>query len=98
MFSERNSEALEASDNPEYGDVGQDDLDAWVGESALVQCGVGKYGNEGWIRYNRHAGRADCIYADGHVENVGWSQERFDQCPDHRAQSPLPNAPQKAAF
>jgi len=94
MFSERNSEALDASDNPEYGDVGQDDYDTWVGESALVQWGMGKYGDQGWIRYNRHSGRANYIYADGHVENLRWSQARFDQYPDHRVQSPLPNPPQ----
>src|SRR5207249_11108186 len=41
MFSERNSEALNATDNADYGNVGQDDYDAWVGESALVQWGAG---------------------------------------------------------
>ena len=56
IYAERNSEALNASDNAEYGYVGQDDFDAWVGESALVQWGADKYGNEGWIRYNRPSG------------------------------------------
>jgi hypothetical protein len=41
MFSERNSEALDAADNSEYGNVGQDDYDAWAGESTLVQWGSG---------------------------------------------------------
>ena len=94
MFSERNSEALDAPDNSEYGNVGQDDYDTWVGESALVQWGTGKYGDQGWIRYNRHAGRANYIYADGHVENLRWSQARFDQYPDLRVQTPLANPPQ----
>ena len=65
MFSERNSEALNASDNADYGNVGQDDYDAWVGEAALVRWGAGKYGNQGWIRYNRHGSGASYIYADG---------------------------------
>jgi prepilin-type N-terminal cleavage/methylation domain-containing protein/prepilin-type processing-associated H-X9-DG protein len=93
MFSERNSEALNAVDNSEYGNVGQDDYDSWVGESALVQWGAGKYGREGWIRYNRHAGRANYIYTDGHVENLTWRQAREDQYPDHRVRNPLAGPP-----
>src|SRR6202008_1815601 len=54
MFSERNSEALDALDNPEFGSINQDDYDTWVGEGALVQWGSGKYADQGWIRYNRH--------------------------------------------
>ena len=46
MFSEQNSEALNAADNPEYGNLIQDDYDTWVGEPALVQWGSGKYGTE----------------------------------------------------
>src|SRR5438270_4000478 len=46
MFSERNSEALNAPDNPEYGSINQDDYDTWPGEAALVQWGSGKYGNQ----------------------------------------------------
>jgi hypothetical protein len=57
MFSERNSEALDAADNAEFGSINQDDYDSWVGEAALVQWGTGKYGDEGWIRYNRHNSR-----------------------------------------
>lgn len=37
MFSERNSEALNAPDNADYGSVNQDDYDTWPGEAALVQ-------------------------------------------------------------
>ena len=40
MFSERNSEALNAPDNSQFGSVNQDDYDTWVGESALVQWEV----------------------------------------------------------
>src|SRR5262249_62402969 len=36
MFSERNSEALDSTDNADYGHVGQDDYDAWVGDSERV--------------------------------------------------------------
>src|SRR5205085_12352398 len=49
MFSERNSEAMNAADNGEYGSVTQDDYDTWVGEAALVQWGAGNYANQGWI-------------------------------------------------
>jgi prepilin-type N-terminal cleavage/methylation domain-containing protein/prepilin-type processing-associated H-X9-DG protein len=93
MFSERNSEALDATDNAEFGSVNQDDYDTWVGEAALVHWGSGKYANQGWIRYNRHAGRANYIYIDSHVENLRWNRARFDQFPDHRVRSPLPNPP-----
>jgi prepilin-type processing-associated H-X9-DG protein len=94
MFSERNSEALNAPDNAEYGSVIQDDYDTWVGEAALVQWGAGKYGNQGWIRYNRHDQRANYIHTDGHVERLGWGQARFDQFPDHRVRRPLDGPPE----
>jgi prepilin-type N-terminal cleavage/methylation domain-containing protein/prepilin-type processing-associated H-X9-DG protein len=93
MFSERNSEALDAADNSEYGSVNQDDYDTWVGESALVQWGAGKYGDQGWIRYNRHGQRANYIYFDGHVESLRWSKARLDQFPDHVVRRPLPTPP-----
>ena len=93
MFSERNSEALDAPDNPEYGYVEQDDYDSWGGESQLVQWGSGKYGNQGWIRYHRHGQRANYIYTDGHVESLRWSKARFDQFPDHQVRQPLANPP-----
>jgi len=93
MFSERNSEALDAPDNTEYGSIEQDDYDTWVGEAALVQWGAGKYADQGWIRYNRHGQRANYIYFDGHVESLPWSKARLDQFPDHRVRRPLPNPP-----
>src|SRR4029077_5581272 len=79
MFSERNSEALNAPDNAEYGSVIQDDYDTWVGESALVKWGRGKYGDQGWIRYNRHRQGANYIYTDSHVEHLRWGKARSDQ-------------------
>jgi prepilin-type N-terminal cleavage/methylation domain-containing protein/prepilin-type processing-associated H-X9-DG protein len=93
MFSERNSEALNAPDNTEYGSVNQDDYDTWVGEGALVQWGTGKYGDQGWIRYNRHGTRANYIYFDGHVESLPWSKARLDQFPDHVVRNPLTTPP-----
>jgi prepilin-type processing-associated H-X9-DG protein len=93
MFAERNSEALNAADNSDYGSVNQDDYDTWPGEAALVQWGSGNYANQGWIRYNRHAGRANYIYTDGHVENLRWSKARADQFPDHRVRRPLTSPP-----
>lgn len=93
LFSERNSEALDAPDNGDYGNVGQDDYDAWVGESALVQWGGGSYGDQGWIRYNRHQGAANYVYTDGHVERRRWRQVRRDHFPDHRVRNPLAGPP-----
>ena len=94
MFSERNSEALNAADNAEYGSVNQDDYDTWPGEAALVQWGSGNYANQGWIRYNRHGLGANYIYADAHVDYLRWSKARYDQFPDHVVRRPLANPPQ----
>jgi prepilin-type N-terminal cleavage/methylation domain-containing protein/prepilin-type processing-associated H-X9-DG protein len=93
LFSERNSEALNAADNPEYGAVTQDDYDTWAGESALVRWGSGKWGNQGWIRYNRHGDRANYVYADGHAANLSWRAARTDQYPDHVVRDPLSDPP-----
>jgi len=94
MFSERNSEALNAPDNTEYGSVIQDDYDTWVGESALVKWGRGNYGDQGWIRYNRHGKGANYVYTDSHVEHLRWSKARSDQYPDHRVRAPLSKPPE----
>jgi prepilin-type N-terminal cleavage/methylation domain-containing protein/prepilin-type processing-associated H-X9-DG protein len=93
MFSERNSEALNASDNNAFGNVAQDDYDTWVGESALVQWGSGKYADQGWIRYNRHQGAANYVYTDGHAERLRWREARRDHFPDHRVRNPLARPP-----
>jgi prepilin-type N-terminal cleavage/methylation domain-containing protein/prepilin-type processing-associated H-X9-DG protein len=94
LFSERNSEAMNAADNAEFGSVSQDDYDTWVGEAALVRWGAGKYGGQGWIKYNRHLDAANYIYADGHAERLRWRRARLDQFPDHIVRSPLPGPPQ----
>ena len=93
MFSERNSEALDAPDNVTYGSVNQDDYDSWVGEAALVQWGAGKYGDQGWIRHDRHGQKANYIYFDAHVEALSWSKARLDQFPDHVVRQPLAYPP-----
>jgi prepilin-type N-terminal cleavage/methylation domain-containing protein/prepilin-type processing-associated H-X9-DG protein len=93
-FSERNSEALNATDNSQYGSVNQDDYDTWVGEAALVRWGGTSYGDQGWIRYNRHGIGANYVYADAHVESESWRKARFDQFPDRVVRFPLANPPQ----
>jgi len=93
MFSERNSEALNAEDNSEYGSVIQDDYDTWVGEAALVRWGTGRYADQGWIRYNRHGSAANYVYTDGHVERLRWTQARHDQFPDHHVRHSLDAPP-----
>lgn len=89
MFSERNSEAMNAPDNEEFGSVAQDDYDTWVGEAALVRWSSGNYKNEGWIRHNRHQNRANYIFTDGHVEALSWKRARAAQFPDYRVRKPL---------
>jgi prepilin-type processing-associated H-X9-DG protein len=94
MFSERNSEALDAADNTQYGSVSQDDYDTWAGESALVQWGAGNYADQGWLRYNRHGRASNYTYTDGHAALLRWTEARRDQFPDHMVRDPLPNPPQ----
>lgn len=94
MFSERNSEAMNASDNSDYGNVTQDDYDSWTGEAALVRWGSGLYGDQGWIRYNRHGKGANYVYTDGHAEFLSWRKARLDQFPDHVVRKPLSNPPE----
>ena len=89
MFSERNSEAMNAVDNDQYGSLTQDDYDTWVGEQALIRWGAGKYGGEGWIKYNRHNAAANYIFADGHAQRLTWSKARQAQFPDHVVRKPL---------
>ena len=93
MFSERNSEALDDLSNSDFGNVGQDDYDTWVGESALVRWGSGNHADEGWIRYNRHQGTANYIFTDGHVSPLRWREARRDHFPDHRVRNPLAGPP-----
>ncbi len=94
MFSERNSVALDAADNTDYGYVPQDDYDTWPGEAALVQWGGSTpYANQGWIKYDRHSGAANYVLFDGHVKWMRWGQARLDQYPNHVVRYPLANPP-----
>lgn len=93
LLSERNSEAMNARDNEEYGSVGQDDYDTWVGEAALVRWGEGNYADQGWIRWNRHNGGGNYLYADGHSKWLRWSKARVDQYPDGIVRQPLADPP-----
>ncbi len=93
LFSERNSQALDAADNTVWGYVPQDDYDTWPGEASLVQSGAGKYANEGWIAYSRHNGGSNYIFFDGHVKWLHWSQARTYQFPDHTVRRPLSAPP-----
>lgn len=94
MFSERNSEALNAADNSDYGNVRQDDYDTWAGEAVLVQWGSGPYGAQGWIRHDRHRGGANYVYQDGHAAFARWTKARLDQFPDRVVRQPLVSPPQ----
>jgi prepilin-type processing-associated H-X9-DG protein len=93
LFSERNSEGLNAPDNSEYGSITQDDYDTWTGEAALVRWGAGNWSGQGWIRYNRHSQRANYAYLDGHAANLSWRLARTDQYPDHIVRAPLIQPP-----
>jgi prepilin-type N-terminal cleavage/methylation domain-containing protein/prepilin-type processing-associated H-X9-DG protein len=92
MFSERNSVAIDAANNP-WQYVPQDDYDTWPGEVNLVRSGVGPYANQGWIKYDRHTGGANYVFYDGHVKWMHWSQARIYQYPDHVVRFPLANPP-----
>lgn len=96
MFSERNSEAMNAADNDAFGSVSQDDYDTWVGESALVRWGgdAGPYDSQGWLRYNRHGSNANYVFLDGHAERMKWNKVRELQFPDRVVRRPLENPPQ----
>lgn len=94
MFSERNSEAMNAADNAEYGSIGQDDYDTWAGEAALVRWGEGRYADQGWIRNTRHGRRnANYIHHDGHAGALDWTHVRADQFPDRIVRAPLDEPP-----
>ncbi|MBL8878570.1 MAG: prepilin-type N-terminal cleavage/methylation domain-containing protein [Phycisphaerales bacterium] len=95
MFSERNSEAMNARDNDAFGSVSQDDYDTWVGEAALVRWGsdAGQHENQGWLRYNRHGRNANYVFLDGHAERMNWSKVRELQFPDRVVRRPLDNPP-----
>ena len=100
MFSERNSEAMNAPDNDAFASIAQDDYDTWAGESALVRWGpdAGPYADQGWIRYNRHSAAqgissANYAFQDGHAESLSWTKARTRQYPDLRVRHPLDTPP-----
>ena len=94
LFSERNSAALDSASNTAFGYVPQDDYDTWAGEAALVRWGAGPYASSGWIKYDRHLGGSNYVFADGHVKWMRWGAARLYQFPDHVVRQPLANPPQ----
>ncbi|MBS1715871.1 MAG: prepilin-type N-terminal cleavage/methylation domain-containing protein [Armatimonadetes bacterium] len=92
LFSERNSEGFADPDSGFHA-IAQDDYDAWAGEAALVQWGAGSRPREGWIKFDRHNGGANYIYADGHSKWLRWGRARLDQFPDHKVRYPLNDPP-----
>ena len=92
MFSERNSEGF-ADPGSGFHYVPQDDYDTWSGEAALVRWGEGSRPNEGWIKWDRHNGGANYVYADSHARFMPWGKARLDQYPDHVVRFPLANPP-----
>jgi prepilin-type N-terminal cleavage/methylation domain-containing protein/prepilin-type processing-associated H-X9-DG protein len=88
MFSERNSEGL-TDPNSDFYYVPQDDYDAWAGEGAMINWGSGSRPSEGWIKYNRHNGGANYVYADSHAKWMRWGKAKFDHFPDHVVRYPL---------
>ena len=94
MFSERNSPAVDDPNNSDFGYVPQDDYDTWAGEAALVNWGGSSpRGTEGWIKYNRHNGGSNYVFADGHAKWMRWGQARLFQYPDHKVRFPLTDPP-----
>jgi prepilin-type processing-associated H-X9-DG protein len=59
-----------------------------------TKLNTGKYGDQGWVRYNRHSGAANYVFTDGHVSRLPWAQARFDEYPDGQIQQPLSDPPQ----
>jgi prepilin-type processing-associated H-X9-DG protein/prepilin-type N-terminal cleavage/methylation domain-containing protein len=68
-FSERNAAGILAAG----GDPKQDDYDVWLG-TLIIQP---------WIAFDRHGGRANYLYLDGHVTTLSWDEAVPDMYPDH---------------
>lgn len=94
MFSERNCEAMNDPMNTAWGSIAQDDYDSWVGESALVRSEEAPFDNEGWLKFDRHRGKANYVHHDGHAGTNRWSNVREDQFPDKKVRRPLAQPPQ----
>ena len=70
-FAERNAEAF----TPDSGnDPRQDDFDIWLGTNTIGP----------WTASERHAGAANYLYLDGHVETLKWDDAVPDLYPDKR--------------
>ena len=68
-FSERNADAFTAETG---NDPRQDDYDIWLGTKTF----------ESWIATERHAGVANYLYLDGHVDSLRFSDAVTDMFPD----------------
>ena len=69
-FSERDPSAFTATSG---NDPRQDDYDIWLG--------TGIFGP--WIASERHAGSANYLYLDTHVDSMAWADAVPDMFPDH---------------
>jgi prepilin-type processing-associated H-X9-DG protein len=45
------------------------------------------------VKFDRHNGGANYIYADTHARWERWGKARLDQYPDHVVRKPLTNPP-----
>lgn len=68
-FSERNADSFTADSG---NDPRQDDYDIWLGTGIIGP----------WIASDRHAGAANYLYLDGHVDTMLWSDAVIDMYPD----------------
>ncbi|MFO0802823.1 MAG: DUF1559 domain-containing protein [Gemmataceae bacterium] len=68
-FAERNGAAF-TFDSGE--DPRQDDYDIWLGTDAFRP----------WLAWDRHSGRANYLYLDGHVATLPWESAVIDMFPD----------------
>ena len=99
MFSERNSVALDAPDNSDYGYIPQDDYDTWPGECDLVRLGCSALQCRRPLRQPgldqiRSAQRWRELHLLRRPRQVpAWGRARLDQFPDHRVRNPIPNSP-----
>jgi prepilin-type processing-associated H-X9-DG protein len=70
-FSERNADAFTLDQG---NDPRQDDYDIWLGTGIIGP----------WIASKRHAGVANYLYLDGHVDAMAWDEAAVDMYPDKK--------------
>lgn len=70
-FAERNADAFAVATG---NDPRQDDYDIWLGSGII----------SGWSASERHAGTANYLYLDGHVETKLWDDAVIDMYPDKK--------------